>query len=630
MSFSTLAPLLGDLPKLALTLALAAAPTFSVAAENLPGNIGETITVTATRAPQKLQEAIQHTSVITRDDIEASTARDLPTLLRQESGIEIAQTGGMGTQAAIRLRGAESDHVLVLIDGVRINSVSAGTTAIDHILPDEIERIEIVRGNVSSVYGSEAIGGVVQIFTRRGQGDMKVSGQVGVGTDNFRKLNVGISGALGATRVRFGATRTRTDGFSSARAEFIPSLVFAAADTDDDGYRDTTLNFTLSHNITAEHEVGLSALQTRGDVNFDGTFQNHSKETLTALSLFSENNITQSWQSRLQLSQGSDDLTSDLNGSTTDFFKTRNRQLTWSNEIDAGPGTLRLGAEGLWQRLDSSAAYSKNSRRVQSVFGGYALVQGAHDAQINLRYDDYSDFGSASTWLLGYGYRITPTLRFTTSYSTAFKAPTFNELYTQAFAPFFVGNPDLNPERARSAEIGLTYSGVMGFARATLFQTRTRDLIATITDPVTFNSTLINLDEGRNRGLELSWVGKVMGLDARAAYTVQNPEDAQTHVALLRRARHFGSMALGQTIGAFDWRAEILASGPRPDIHAVTFTRVHVPGYAVLNLNLGWKLARDWALSGKLVNVLDADYSLVHGYNTQGRGALVELAYQPK
>ena len=623
-------------PSAVSTLALALSTVFNgnTTAAELPVYIGETITVTATRVPQKLQDTVQHTSVITRGQIEASTARDLPTLLRQESGIEIAQSGGMGTLANLRIRGAESDHVLVLIDGVRINSVSAGTTAIEHILPDEIERIEIVRGNVSSVYGSEAIGGVVQIFTRRGQGDMKVSGSVAAGTDNFQKLNVGISGAIGATHLRLGATRTRTDGFSSARAEFIPSFIpnaaFAPADIDDDGYRNTTFNFALSHLITPDHELGLNVIQTRANVDYDGNFQNHSNQKLTSMSLFSENSITKNWQSRLQLSQGIDDLISDLNGIRTDSFKTRNRQITWSNEIEVGSGTWRFGAEGLSQRLDSSAAYSQKTRHVKSVFGGYSVAKGAHDAQINLRYDDYSDFGSASTGLIGYGYRITPSVRMTASYSTAFKAPTFNELYTQAFAPFYVGNPNLNPERARSAEIGLSYNGTLGFARATLFQTRTRDLIATVTDPLTFTSTLINLDEGRNRGLEFSWTGKVAGLDTRAAYTVQNAEDARTHVALLRRARQFGSLAFGQTFAAFDWRAEVLASGPHPDIHATTFARVNVPGYAVLNLNLGWKPARDWKLSAKLLNLLDADYSLIHGFNTQGRGGLIELAYQPK
>lgn len=613
-----------------LALVIGAAFNGSTMAAELPVHIGETITVTATRVPQKLQNTVQHTSVITRAQIEASTAQDLPTLLRQESGIEIAQSGGMGTQAAMRIRGADPDHVLVLIDGVRINSVSAGATAIEHLLPDEIERIEIVRGNVSSVYGSEAIGGVVQIFTQRGQGAMKVSGSVAAGTDNFQKLNVGISGAIGATQLRFGATRTRTDGFSSARDEFIPSLTFAPADIDDDGYRNTTFNFTLSHLITPNHELGLNVMQSRADVDYDGSFQNHSNEKLTSMSLFSENSITQSWQSRLQLSQGVDDLVSDLNGIKTDSFKTRNRQITWSNEIDAGAGTWRFGAESLSQRLDSSAAYSRNTRHVKSVFGGYSLVNGAHDAQINLRYDHYSDFGSASTGLIGYGYRITPSVRMTASYSTAFKAPTFNELYTQAFAPFYVGNPNLNPERARSAEIGLTYNGTLGFARATLFQTRTRDLIETAFDPLTFTSTPMNLDQGRNRGLEFSWTGKVAGFDARATYTVQNAENARTHVALLRRARQFGSLAFGQTFTAFDWRAEVLASGPHPDIHATTFTPVNVPGYGVLNLNLGWKPARDWKLSAKFMNLLDADYSLVHGYNTQGRSALIEIAYQPK
>jgi vitamin B12 transporter len=614
-----------------LSLALGMAFVTFAHAETLPEFIGETIVVTATRTSQKLAAPLQHTSVITRSEIESSTAADLPTLLRQESGVEIAQTGGLGAQSAIRIRGSESDHVLVLIDGVRVNSVTTGATAIDQILLDEIERIEIVRGNVSSVYGSEAIGGVVQIFTRRGAGDMKVSGKVGAGVDHTRNLGLAIGGALGDTRMHFGAAHTQTDGFSSVRSEFIPTpFLFNPADIDDDAYRNTTLNFALSHQLAGGHEMGLSALQTRGNVQYDGTFQNHSDQTLTSLSAFSENRIMQNWQSRVQVSQGTDDLRSDLDGIATDRFKTRNRQLTWSNQVTTGAGSLTLGAEGLWQKLDSSQVYSEDARRVASVFGGYSQALGAHELQLNLRHDDYSDFGGATTGLVGYGYRLTPQWRLSASYSTAFKAPTFNELYTAAFAPFFVGNPNLDPERARSAELGLTYSGVLGLARATLFETRTRDLIVTVTDPVTFNSTLTNLDEARNRGLELSWGGQLAGLDGRAALTLQNPEDVQTGEALLRRATRFGSVALGQTHGAFDWRAEVLASGPHPDVHVTEFTRTMVPGYAVLNLNLGWKPARDWKLGGKLVNLLDKDYALVHGYNTQGRGAFIELAYAPE
>lgn len=603
-----------------LVLALGAAFIASAHAETLPEFVGETIVVTPTRVAQKLAAPLQHTSIITRTDIESSTASDLSTLLRQESGVEIAPTGGLGAQTAIRIRGSESDHVLVLIDGVHVNSVTTGATAIDQILLDEIERIEIVRGNVSSVYGSEAIGGVVQIFSRRGQGDMKVAGSAAAGPDNYRKLALSIGGEMGDSRVRFGAARTRTDGFSSVRSEFVPApFAFAPEDIDDDGYRNTTLNLALSHRIQAGHEIGLTAFRSRGDIEYDGAYQNHSDQTLTSLGVFSENQITQNWHSRVQLSHGTDDLLSDLNGLATDRLKTRNRQLGWNNVLNVGQGVVRLGAEGLWQQLDTDAAYSDDARRVSSLTAGYTTAIGAHDLQLNVRHDDYSDFGGATTGLLGYGYRLSPTLRLQATVSNAFRAPTFNELYGP-----YGSNPALDPERAKSAEFGLTYSGVYGLVRATAFISRTHDLINFV------NWVATNVNEAENRGVELSWSGKLGGLDVRSALTLQNPEDKTTGLGLLRRAERFGSLSLGRQAGVFDWRAEVLASGPHPDVHATTFSRVDVPGYAVLNLNLGWKPARDWKLSGKLVNLLDKDYALVHGYNTQGRAAFIELAYAPK
>jgi vitamin B12 transporter len=590
-------------------------------AESLPEFVGETIVVTPTRIAQTLATPLQHTTVITRADIDSSTAADLPTLLRQESGVEIAQAGGLGAQSAIRIRGSESDHVLVLIDGVRVNSVTTGATAIDQILLDEVERVEIVRGNVSSVYGSEAIGGVVQIFTRRGTGEMKVSGKLGAGTDNTRNLGLAIGGALGESRVHLGVTRTQTDGFSSARREFIPAVfTFAPADIDDDAYRNTTLNLALSHRVQAGHDIGLTAFQSRGDTEFDGTSQNHSDQTLTALGVYSENRWLPEWLSRVQFSQGSDDLKSDLDGVAAGRFKTRNRQLDWNNQLDVGPGVVRLGVAGLWQRLDTDAAYSDDARRVTGLTAGYTVAIDAHDLQLNVRHDDYSDFGGHTTGLLGYGYRLTPAVRVSATVSSAFRAPTFNELYGP-----YGSNPALDPERARSVEAGLTYSGALGLARATAFMTRTDDLINFV--PPSWTAT--NVDRAENRGIELSWNGKLAGLDARSAITFQNPEDKSTGLGLLRRADRFGSASLGQAHGAFDWRAEVLASGPRPDVHATTYSRVVVPGYAVLNLNLGWQPARDWKLSGKLVNLLDKDYSLVHGYNTQGRGVFVGLAYVP-
>ncbi len=608
---------------LPLVLALAAGCAVPVFAETLPTYVGDTIVVTPTGTPQPLAAPLQHTSVITRADIDTSGALDMASLLRQASGVEIAQTGGLGAQAAIRIRGSESDHVLVLIDGVRVNSASTGATAIDQILLDDVERIEIVRGNVSSVYGSEAIGGVVQIFTRRGEGAIRPTITLGLGADDTRKLAASLGGAHGDTRFHLGVARTQTDGFSSARAEFVPALfAFAPEDTDDDAYENTAFNLSLSHRLAAGHEFGLTAWRSEGDVEFDGTSVNHSEQTLTALSVFSDNRWLPGWHSRVQMSQGEDDLVSDLDGVMSDRFRTRNRQLAWHNTVDAGAGQVRLGVEGLWQRFDTNQAYADDARRVRSAFAGYTAALGAHDVQLNLRRDDYSDVGGATTGLVGYGYRLTPAWRVSATYSTAFRAPTFNELYGP-----FGSNPALDPERARSAELGLTYSGAYGLARATAFATRTRDLINFVAP--TFTAT--NVDRAENRGIELSWQGQVAGLDARAAYTAQDPEDRATGLGLLRRADRFGSVSLGGALGeTLDWRAEVLASGARPDVHATTFARTTVPGYAVVNLNLGWQLARDWKLSGKLLNLFDRDYSLVHGYNTQGRALFVELGYAPK
>ena len=257
---------------------------------------------------------------------------------------------------------------------------------------------------------------------------------------------------------------------------------------------------------------------------------------------------------------------------------------------------------------------------LRTLTAGYTATIDAHELQFNLRHDDYSDVGGATTGLLGYGYRLTPAVRLSATVSSAFRAPTFNELYGP-----YGSNPALDPESARSAELGLTYTGAYGLVRATVFATRTHDLINFV--PPTWNAT--NVDEAKNLGVEISWSGKLAGLDARSAVTFQNPEDKATGLGLLRRADRFGSVSLGQAQGAFDWRMEVLASGPHPDVHATTYSRISVPGYAVLNLNIGWKPARDWKLSGKLLNLLDKDYTLVHGYNTQDRGAFIELAYTP-
>jgi len=612
-------PFRTTVPAAALAIAL------SANAEEPPVFMGDEIVVTATRAPLKLSDTLAAATVITRRDIEASGAIDLPTLLQGLPGVEISQAGGFGTQTAIRLRGAESDHTLVLVDDLRVNSVSSGTTAIEHLAIDDIERIEIVRGNVSSVYGSEAIGGVVRIFTRQGRGEIRPRVKLGLGTDEFRNVSAGIGGELTPSlRFDFSAGQTHSGGFSSVRREYIPApWLFLPDDADDDAARNTHFNFRLAQQLGDTLSWGLTARQSRADVDFDGSYSNHAEQNLAAYSLYVESRPLENWNTRLAVGRSTDELDADRNGAPRGRYHTRIDQLHWENTLAlTGGHQFRFGAEAQNQRLDSDQIYSETGRHAVSAYAGAGLRFGTHDFDLSVRHDRYSDFGGHTTGRAAYGYSFSPAWKLHGALGTAFKAPTFNELYLPSW---WGGNPDLEPERGQNAELGLNYASGGQFIQATLFASRTRDLIVYV-----WPTGNVNIGEARNRGLELSWHGKLAGMGARAALTLQNPEDADTGQALLRRAQRFGSFALSDRIGKFGWQAEAVASGPHPDVHVTTFSRTRVPGYAVLNLSGDYAIARDWKLTGRVINALDADYSLVHGYATPGRQVRLELAYTPK
>lgn len=598
-------------------------------AEDVPVFIGDEIIVTPTRAPQKLADTLAAATVITRSDIEASAAADLPTLLQGQPGVEISQTGGFGAQTAIRLRGAEADHTLVLVDGLRVNSVSAGTTAIEHLSLDDIERIEIVRGNVSSVYGSEAIGGVVRIFTRQGRGALKPRFNVGLGTDAYSNLHAGIGGELKpGLRLDFSAGRTESGGFSTVKKYYAtnnllidPWNSYLPADADKDTTRNTHYNFHLSHKLGERLSWGASARQSRADIDLDGSFADHAEQNLAAYSIFVQGRPYAGWQTQLTLGRSTDELDSDFGGIAMDRYHTRIDQLHWENTLAMGGHMLRFGMEAQEQALASSMVYTETDRQAVSVYAGAGLRFGAHDFDLSLRHDHYSDFGGHGTGRVAYGFAFTPALKAHAALATAFKAPTFNELYLPAI---WGGNPALQPERSKSAELGLGYAAGGQMLQAMLFATRTEDLIAYVWP------TNVNIGRAQNHGLELSWYGRLAGLNARAAFTAQNPEDADTSQSLLRRAQRFGSFALSDRFEKVGWQVEVIASGSHPDVHATTFARTSVPGYATLNLSADYALAPDWTLRGRIVNALDADYSLVHGYATQGRALRLELAYTPK
>jgi len=576
------------------------------------------VVVTATRDSQRLANTIQHTSVITEREIRASQAVDVPTLLRREAGLEFTQNGGVGRVGGLFVRGANPNQSLILVDGVRINSATTGGTQIDQLLLDEIERIEIVRGPGSALYGSDAIGGVVQIFTKRGRGAPAANATVGFGNEGTQRYALGYGGNAGPWQFNVNGSYFRTDGFSSLATNASPT-----ANPDPDGYKNLSGSAMATYHFNERNRAGFTVYATEGRSDFDDAFAaspydlQTGKSLVSSATVFTQNQITERWTSRLTASQGVDQFRNYLNGDQTGRFRTENQALTWQNGLAFAPGqNLTLGAETLSQRVDSTVAYSRDSRTVNSGFAGYTGTFGRSTLQGNLRYDHYSDFGSASSYLAGYGFELLEGLRATASYSHGFRAPSFNELYFPAF-----GNPNLQPEEATQAEVGLQYAVAAHLVRLAAFRTDYDNLIG--------GFPIQNVNSAQVTGVELAYTGTLAGTTLRASFTYQDPKNQDTGELLIRRARAFGSFGASRAFGPFSIGGELLASGPRYDTDVFTFQRVKVAGYGVVNLFARYNITPDLFVGLRVDNLFDKDYTLASGYNVQGTLALLSLNYAP-
>ncbi len=470
------AAVLAALSSLVLNPALAQSETAAgsqSAADAAPAQLAQLaqlapVVVTSTRTAQPLTEALPHTTVVTQEDIVNSQAPDLRTLLRNQAGVEFSTTGGMGSTTSLFMRGANSNQSLVLIDGVRISSSSTGTAQLENILPDEIDHIEVVRGNVSALYGSDAIGGVVQIFTKSGAGKQPDgTAQAEYGSNNTRRATVGYGGQVGDTSFNLTGSIYKTDGFSSINAQQWnrdnpgSAAMGMGPNPNANPYENKSVSAQVKHQFTPGWDAGLAAYYSNSKTSFDNTFgsptdDNRTDSELYTVSAFVNGKVLPDWTTHFKLAQSEDRSESLLNGVSNGTFNTRNHQFNWQNEYALAPShTLVFGTDYLQQELDANSFGTafRPSRNVFSVFGGYDGRFGNHQLQLNARNDHYSDFGNQGSFYAGYGYNVTQAFKVIGSLSNAFRAPTFNELYFPGF-----GNPNLQPERAKSAEVGVQYN----------------------------------------------------------------------------------------------------------------------------------------------------------------------------
>ena len=589
--------------------------------------------VSANRMPEQRSQTSAATTVFDRQDIERLQVRSISELLERVPGVHVVRTGGTGSQTGLFLRGTSSAQTLVLVDGQRIAAASSGTSSLEFLSPDQIERIEVVRGARSALYGSDAIGGVVQIFTRQGHNQaLAPYARLGVGSDSTFERNLGLSGGNQQTRFNLGASLDETAGIDATRDGF-------GANGDEDAYRNRSLSLSLAHRIDERLEVGVSALDQRGEIEYDDTFGTSLPTTdfqLSSLSAFANARLGDAWTSRVEIGHSEDkrDTGNDLAGAGAAFaFSTYRDSVSWVNTLELNATQqLLLGADWYEDRLRSTTDYVEDSRWNQAGFIQHRYTGSAFSTELGLRHDKNEQFGSENSWNAALTVPLNERNDVVLSYSEGFRAPTFNDLYYPDMCFFGTcysnANPSLTPEKSKSYELQW---------RSRYSETGELELSAyrtDIEDAIVFGALPENIQTARINGLEASLQQEVLGWQANLALGLIDPRDRDSGHLLPRRAKRTLSLDLDRTFGDFSVGANWRTVSGRYDNAANT---IELGGYGLVGLRSSWRASQELKLDLKLNNLFDKDYAEAtygttngrYGYNTEGRTALFAVTWTP-
>lgn len=579
--------------------------------------------VTATRTPVSLTDSLSPAQVIDRSAIDASQATSLQDLLRGRAGINLVNTGGLGKQTSLFLRGTNSSHTVVLVDGVRINTGDFGLAMLQDLPLAQIERVEIVRGPQSSLYGADAIGGVVQIFTRRNRGGFAPHLELGGGSNGLRQASGGIGG--GTDRGWFGLdiAYQHSDGIDACRGSAATFQGCGADEPDRDGYRNLSASARGGYTFNEQWSVEGSALRAEGENHYDG-YYNYS-ETLQQV-LGGKLRYAPGERLTLTASVGRSDNESDNSGPFDAMGSAQTHRDSASLQADVALAEKQLLSAGVdWSddQLDgSSAGYRVDSRDNTGVFVQYQGRFGRQQLQASVRNDDNAQFGSHATGSLAWGMELGAGWKLTASHGTAFKAPTFSDLYDP-----WSGVPTLDPEQARSSNIGIARQGRGWRWGLDLYQTRIDDLITY--DAATFRMTQV--EKARIHGAELTGSATLAGVDINAQLSYTDPRNrtagGQYDNWLARRAQQTARVDLDRRVGALRVGLTGYAAGRRFDDAA---NAVQLGGYGTLDLRLEYALGEDWSVLARAANVFDRSYETVAWYNQPGREYQLSVRYQPR
>lgn len=589
------------------------------------------ILVTATRTARTADASLAAVTIITRSNIERSQANSLDEVLRAVPDLDISRNGGYGKSTSLFMRGANAGHVLVLVDGVRAASATLGTYSWENLRPEQVERIEIVRGPRAALYGSDAVGGVIQIFTRKADGPFA---SAGLGSHGTHQVSAGLGGGMGADhgswRYSLEAGHFRSDGIPT-------NAVFSR----DHGYENTHFAAGLEGDLAVGLKLNLDFTRAQGHSELDASTGNEDFRN-QVFSARLAHQVSTTWSQRLTLGHAVDDYTTHSPTSPSNIT-TRLSSLSWQHDLALIPdGLTTLGLDFWRDRADKDASGSiHQSLDTVAVFAQQQWRALGSDWVLGLRGDRHDRYGEKTTGSLAWGRDLTPATRLTASWGTAFKAPTVNDLFWPYSSDVFFGttyitqgNPDVQPESARSLELGLRHKLGNGVSLgANLYRTRVKDLIewqGTLTGPDEYTYQPANIGRAAIDGLELTAGGQLGGWQMHAGLTWLDAENEATGAQLDRRPKRKLGLNASHALGRGELKAEWIAASARNDLN----NSVRLDGYGIVNLAYRQPLGKDFDLQARVENLFDKDYVLASSfsgdYNTFGRSLFLTLRYQPR
>lgn len=579
------------------------------------------VVVTATRNDSRIDRLVADVTVLTRDDIERVDGYALADLLGRQAGVQSA--GGN-----IYLRGLEARHTLLLVDGMRLGSATTGESSLANLPLSDIERIEIVRGPMAGLYGSEAVAGVVQVFTRQARGGSRINAAIGAGRYGRAQASAGWSGGEGPWTLAFQLAHDEARGFSATNARNTFSY-----NPDDDGFNQNSGSAQMGLSLGGDWRAQARVFNAEDLHDFDdgpGQPAVYRARNQVASAEVAGTVLT-GWKSKLAVSRAMDayDAVSVSSAfSEAGEIATAQRQFSFENTVATPVGALMLLGEHLHQTVDKPGTnYTVRERRINAVGAGLNGEAGEHLWQLSGRIDRNSQYGRQKTGSVAYGWRFAPGWTAGAQYGTAFVSPSFNDLYWP-FDGFSYGNPGLRASRSHSAEVSVGFKRDDVETKITRYRARVSDLIQWVETPLgSFSYTPQNVARAAVDGLTLQgqmplggwlWQSSVDWLDAR---------DADTGKELARRARRVARLAADRRQGQWRYGAAIAGySGRWSD--AANASRLG--GYGLVDLRADWQFRREWTLGARLNNALDRQYETAYGYNQPGRALMVTLRYQAR